>query len=298
MKRILFGLMGLAVISAPVIGAYAGKIRKSRDVAQVSATASQSSEHSYGTDPKQKLDFYPAQQRPNAPLVVFVHGGGWSRGDKGNATGQYKAPHYNALGYAFASINYRLVPDATVEQQAADLVSSVAYLRTNAKRLGINNNQIILMGHSAGAHLAALIATDPQYLRAAGLEFGHVRGVILLDGAGYDVPKQAGKAARLRLNPYEDAFGTDPVRQRALSPVSHAAAPNAAQFLILHVERDTSAEQSAALAKALENAGSNAQLNGVSGKGMRGHMEINRLLGKADYPATSIIDQWLSQRLK
>ena len=96
-----------------------------------------------------------------APLVIFVHGGGWKRGDKNNATGQHKARHYVRQGYAFASINYRLVPDATVEQQAADVASAVAYLRGNAQRLGIDAKLIVLMGHSAGAHLVALVGTRP-----------------------------------------------------------------------------------------------------------------------------------------
>ncbi len=86
----------------------------------------------YGRDALQTLDFWPGATA-KAPLILFVHGGGWKRGSKDNATGAAKVSHYNGLGYAFASINYRLVPDATVEQQAQDVADALAYLRTIAQ---------------------------------------------------------------------------------------------------------------------------------------------------------------------
>jgi acetyl esterase/lipase len=252
-------------------------------------------EFSYGADPLQRLDFWRAKSVRRAPLLIFVHGGGWKKGDKSNATGQYKPPHFTGLGYAFASINYRLVPAATVEQQAADVAKAVAYLKTNAARLGIDAERIVLMGHSAGAHLVALVGTDERYLRAAGLSFDDLTGVIPLDGAAYDVPQQLVDGNRIMQDTYAQAFGSDPERQRALSPAFQAAAPNAGRFLILHVERDDGARQSAALAQALRKAGTSVQLQGFAGKGLRGHMEINRQLGDPAYPATAVVDGWLKQ---
>jgi arylformamidase len=248
----------------------------------------------YGEAKLQTLDFWRAKGA-HAPLVVFVHGGGWKNGDKSNATGQYKAPHYTGLGYAFASINYRLLPDTSVELQAADVAKSVAYLRSNATRLGFDPNNIVLMGHSAGAHLAALVGTDPQYLRAAGLTLDALKGVIPLDGACYDVSAQMNDGPRMMQDTYRDAFGTEPGRQRALSPTLHAASPNAPSFLILHVERDDGARQSAGLADALRKGGTPVQLKGFEGKGLAGHMAINRSLGDPAYPATPVVDAWLQQ---
>lgn len=256
------------------------------------ASAKGAAEYAYGNNDLQKLDFWKAQSA-NAPLVVFVHGGGWKRGDKDNATGSSKAPHYLEQGYAFASINYRLVPDATVEQQAADVASAIAYLRSNAQRLGIDPARIVLMGHSAGAHLSALVGTDPQYLRAAGLDLSALSGVIPLDGAAYDVPAQMKGGNPLMLDTYPQAFGTELGRQKALSPYWHAELPNAPAFLILHVDRDVGAKQSAALAGVLNSNGTKATVQGFEGKGMKGHMEINRKLGEADYPATPVVDAWL-----
>ncbi|MCP5395904.1 MAG: alpha/beta hydrolase [Sphingomonadaceae bacterium] len=264
-----------------------------RDAAVRPARAVQ--EIAYGKDKLQRLDFQAAPTSRPAPLVVFVHGGGWKRGDKRNATGQLKAPHYNGLGYHFASINYRLVPDATVEQQAADVAAALAELLSRADRLEIDRKRVVLMGHSAGAHLVALVGTDPRYLRGAGLSYCDVAGIIPLDGAAYDVPAQMGENARLMGDTYKQAFGTDPARQRTLSPTFQAAAPNAPAFLILHVQRPDGTRQSKGLGEALRKAGTSATVQGFAGKGLRGHAEINRKLGDPDYPATGVVDAWLRE---
>ena len=143
----------------------------------------------YGSDPLQVLDIWRAKgAKGPAPLIVYVHGGGWKRGSKDNATGRFKPVHYPEQGYAFASINYRLVPAATVEQQAADVAGAVKALVDRADTLGIDRRRIVLMGHSAGAHLVALVGTDERYLKGAGLSFADIAGVIPNDGAAYDVP--------------------------------------------------------------------------------------------------------------
>ena len=250
----------------------------------------------YGRDALQTLDFWPGTTA-KAPLILFVHGGGWKRGSKDNATGAAKVSHYNGLGYAFASINYRLVPDATVEQQAQDVADALAYLREQAPALGVDPNRIVLMGHSAGAHLVALVGTDMRYLTKAGLKPDAVRGVIALDGAAYDVARQMQEGNRVMASTYEQAFGTDPARQRALSPTLQAATPNAPAFLILHVDRADGTTQANALAAALQAAGTPAELHALEGRGLRGHMEINRSLGEADYPGTGLVDKWLKRLL-
>lgn len=251
----------------------------------------------YGTDPLQQLDFYPAAAR-TAPLVVFVHGGGWKRGDKGMMRGSDKLKDWHAKGYAVASLNYRLVPGARVEDQAADVAAALAALRNRASSLGFDPARVVLTGHSAGAHLVALVGTDPQWLRRAGLAMTALRGVIPLDGAGYHVPSQMGENSRVLGDTYAQAFGTDPARQLALSPTQHGAAPNAPAFLILHVDRKDAKAQSERLASVLRRAGTPVELHAVAGKGLRGHMEINRKLGEPDYPATPIVDKWLAARFR
>ena len=186
-------------------------------------------------DPLQALDLWVPQGTRPAPLVLFVHGGGWSRGSKSNAVGRALPGHMLAQGYAFASIDYRLVPSATVEQQAADVAASLAYLLKRADDLGIDRSRVVLTGHSAGAHLVALVGTDEHYLRAVGLSFADIVGVMPNDGAGFDVAAQVSSTGPMMRETYTQAFGTDPARHKALSPITHAAAPNAPAFLLLHV---------------------------------------------------------------
>lgn len=283
MKRIAILLALVAMIASSVFPA----------IAQRGRNRDPGTEHAYGTQPLQNLDFWRGTVR-DAPLVVFVHGGGWRRGDKQMMQGSAKLANWQAKGYAVASLNYRLVPDATVEQQAADVATAVAYLKANAARLGIDANRIALAGHSAGAHLVALVGTDPQYLRAAGVSFRDITGVVSIDGAAYNVPAQMGVTARRMADTYQQAFGTDPARQRALSPTLHAAAPNAPAFLIVHVERDDARRQAEGLDAALRTAGTSTRIEAFAGRGLRGHMEINRRLGEADYPATAVIDAFLA----
>jgi arylformamidase len=300
-KAVILGAMMAMLASAipadagPLRDRIRERIEQRRATKSTPQSAVGKTELSYGADPLQKLDFWRAKSARSAPLVIFVHGGGWKKGDKTNATGQYKPPHFTGLGYAFASINYRLVPGATVEQQASDVAKAAAFLKTNAAKLGIDADRIVMMGHSAGAHLAALVGTDERYLRGAGLSFADLSGVIPLDGAAYDVPRQLVDGNSIMQDTYAQAFGSDPERQRALSPTFQAAIPNARRFLILHVERDDGARQSAALAEALRKSGSSVQLQGFAGKGLRGHMEINRQLGDPAYPATPVVDAWLKQ---
>ncbi len=258
-----------------------------------STTTPGAEELSYGTDPLQKLDYWKPTT-PGSPLVIFVHGGGWKRGDKRGAVGA-KGAHFLEQGYAFASVNYRLVPTNTVEEQAQDVANAIAYLIKNAEKLSFDSKRVALMGHSAGAHLVALVGTDLSYLKQAEVDTKSLRGIIPLDGAAYDVPRQIAEGGNFMHDTYLEAFGSDPERQKKLSPTAQAAAPNAPAFLILHVQREDGTAQSIALGEALRKAETPAEVKGFPGQGLKGHMEINRDLGKPDYPATPVVDAWLKK---
>lgn len=250
---------------------------------------------SYGNDRLQVLDFYPARNGDRrAPLVLFVHGGGWKRGSKDNADGSWKAPHYTQT-YAYASINYRLVPANTVEDEASDVAAALRYLIDNAARLGFDPSRVVIMGHSAGAHLVALVGTDEQYLRKAGLSFASIDGVLPIDGAAYDVPRQIADGSSFMNETYIQAFGTDAARQRALSPTLQAPAPNAPDFLLIHVMRKDGVAQNKQLEAALRQGGTRVERREFPGTGLKGHGEINRQLGNPDYAATPVVDAWLKR---
>ena len=255
------------------------------------AMRSKQSEAAYGQDPAQTLDLIQPRGQARRPIVVYIHGGGWMIGDKVHGA-QPKGDHLVSKGYAFASVNYRLVPRATVEQQAADIASALAWLRAKSAGSNHDGDRMILMGHSAGAHLAALVATDPRYLAAAGVPMHAVDGVILLDGAGYDIVRQMASPRYPVRRMYEAAFGTNPSRQRALSPTHHAAAPNVARWLILPVaHRQDSVAQSNGLAIALRRAGAGVQVTPVPNSS---HSKLNRQLGTAGDFATAEVDRFLA----
>lgn len=201
--------------------------------------------------------------------------------------------HYPGQGYAFASINYRLVPAATVEEQASDVANAVKALIDRAGSVGVDRRRIVLMGHSAGAHLVALVGTDERYLRGAGLSFADIAGVIPIDGAAYDVAAQMLDGPPIMQKTYAQAFGSDPVRQDALSPTRQAAAPNARAFLLLYVQRADGVRQAKALGDALEKGGTRVEHGSFPGEGLKGHAEINRSLGDPAYAPTGFVDGWL-----
>jgi acetyl esterase/lipase len=245
-------------------------------------------EIAFGSDPRQRLDYaLPPGAKGRAPVLLFVHGGGWSIGDKRHRV-QPKATHFLAQGWAFASTNYRLVPDATVENQAADVAAAISLLR---QQPGVDPDRIVLMGHSAGAHLVALVGSDGRYLQAAGVPLSAVRGVVALDGAGYDIARQMAEPRNRVEGAYRQAFGTEPKRQQALSPIAHAEAPNVGNWLILPVaHRGDSTTQSEALAAALRKGGAKAEVKPQQGKT---HMTLNRDLGTVGDPATTVVDEFL-----
>jgi arylformamidase len=257
---------------------------------------------SYGPASEQALDLWlPKRDAGGAatpapvPLVLFVHGGGWSRGSKDSATGSFKAPHFTQAGYAFASINYRLVPGVRVEDEAADVAAALARVLADADKLGIDRRRVVLIGHSAGAHLVALVGTNEAYLRGAGLRFADVAGIIPLDGAAYDVPRQMHDGGPMMQRMYDQAFGKDPARQAALSPALQAIAAAGPAFLVLHVQRPDGIAQSTALAEALRKAGRPVERADFPGTGLAGHMEINRSLGDPAYAGTKAVDAWLKK---
>ena len=247
-------------------------------------------EIAYGADARQRFDLLkPAAGK--APVLLFIHGGGWSIGDK-RAGEAVKGPHFTAQGWAFISANYRLVPQATVEQQGADIASIVAWVRSHAAAEGLDPDRIVLMGHSAGAHLAALEGTDPRYLAAVGVPISAVKAVVLLDGAGYDIAAQMARPGNPVAGMYDAAFGKEPARQQALSPTLHAAAPNVANWLILPIDRrDDSKAQSEGLAAALRRAGASAKVVPIPGES---HASLNQGLGETGDFATDEVDKFLA----
>ena len=244
----------------------------------------------FGSHQRQQVSvFEPEGAVDELPMVVFVHGGGWAAGS--HLRVQAKPAHFNTQEFYFASAGYRILPDYPVEQQAGDLGAALRALRGQASAIGFDRDRIVLMGHSAGAHLAALVATDPSY---AGDAFDAIKGVILLDGAGYDVAANMAVAAPRGWQIYNTAFSDDPARQQALSPIAHVGGPDAPDWLALYVEdRAIARDQAEAFTAALNAAGVEAQAVPIAGTD---HGRMNRELGTDEGAAqTDAVDAFLAR---
>jgi acetyl esterase/lipase len=241
------------------------------------------------------LDIYSIKEAKDRPVMIWIHGGGWRIGDKARV--EEKPTFFLNQGFVFVSINYRMLPETDITGMATDCAKAVKWIFDNIHTYGGNKEKLFLIGHSAGAHLAALISTDEKYLEQSTLKLTNLKGTILVDGAAYNVPKQIELvAARGTQDIYLNAFTKDPAKQQAASPTTHVDKDKGIPpFLILCcASRKDSPLQGNELAKLLQLAGTNATVYLAENKS---HASINRELGiPADLP-TKQIEQFLS-RLK
>jgi len=197
----------------------------------------------YGSESEQRLDLYWPSGSAAGPLLLFVHGGGWSGGDKAEFAwlGQQLANE----GVVVALVNYRLSPKVKHPAHAEDVAQAVAWLYRHAAEYGGDPERLYLAGHSAGAHLASLVALDPRYLAAQGLDTGIVRGVAGIAGAAYDL--DARYAATPMASLLVPAFGSDVAEWPKAAPLRYVK-PGAPPFLLVHGLNDTSAPAAGAQA--------------------------------------------------
>ncbi|WP_158218091.1 alpha/beta hydrolase, partial [Marinibacterium profundimaris] len=178
----------IAVILSTAVSAQAGLLKDlKRQVTGVSEAVSRYDDIAYGNDSAQKLDLYvPAHKDKRLlPVLMFVHGGAWAIGDKGNHAD--KATLYNRNGIIFVSVGYRLHPNGAYPRQPADIAAATKWVYDHIQEYGGDPKQIHISGHSAGAHLAALTATDPQHLGRFGLSTQIYQSVTCDDSASYDL---------------------------------------------------------------------------------------------------------------
>jgi arylformamidase len=242
---------------------------------------------------RQTLDLYAPTGGKAHPVVFWIHGGGWQTGDKGEV--QRKPQAFVDKGFVFVSTNYRLLPQATIKQMAGDVAKAIRWTHDHAKDYGGDPDTIFVMGHSAGAQLAALVCTDDSYLKAEGLSPSIIKGCVPVDGDTYDVPMQIATVDEQTAGRYRKKFG-DEGSQKDLSPVTHVAkGKDIPPFLILHVaDHPETRGQSQRLAKALREAGVSARAFPAEGKD---HGTINSALGMAGDGPTKVMFEFLEEAL-
>lgn len=240
----------------------------------------------YGPDPAQRFDVYvstraPASAAP-APVVFFVHGGGWAHGDKTNTrVVEPKIAHWVEQGFVVISANYRMLP-TPVARQADDVAAAIAFAQSQAGLWGGDGRRFVLAGHSAGAHLVALVAAGAR----TATKPRPWRGAVLLDSAAFDV---TALMTHRHFGLYDHAFGSDRATWAALSPIVQLARATPPILAVCSSRRQESCGQADRFA---------AKANGLGGK-VRvlredlSHLEINAALGAAsDY--TSQVDAFLA----
>jgi len=168
----------------------------------------------YGAAPRQLLDVYRPAQRHDLPVILFWHGGSWQNGSKDYY--RFVGARLARQGFVVAIPNYRLAPEYPFPAFVEDAALAVRWVSDYARDYGGDPAHIFISGHSAGGHIALILALDDRYLRGVGLATSSLAGIVSIAGpTGLE---------NLRGDGLEGVFPAD-APDRDISPV--ALAPNA-----------------------------------------------------------------------
>lgn len=253
---------------------------------QVPAGTSILRDLAYGDGALQRMDVYAPPDAKAAPVIFMVHGGGWRTGDKAaRGVVEGKVNHWLPRGYVFVSVDYPLLPDTPVLEQARDVARALAWAQGHARQWGGDPGRFILMGHSAGAHLVALVSANPSLRAAQGVQTW--LATVALDSAAYDVPA----LMQERHFPlYDRAFGTDPATWAADSPTTQLATPIPPFLAVCSSQRMRSCPTAREFVRKAKALGSRAEILAID----KTHGQINKDLG-IDVAYTSKVDEFLAQ---
>ena len=292
-SRLIGAVLAAAIVAALVTPAQAGPLR---DLLGRGGDASRQKSYdwpadrvqrdvAYGSDPAQRFDVYLPVKVDHPRILLMVHGGGWARGDKlMQGVWQNKARHWTGQGWIFISTNYRMVPQANPLEQARDVARALAKVQQMAPSWGADPHGVILMGHSAGAHLVALLTARPQWAYEQGAQAW--RASISLDSGAMDVSAIM-KRRHFRL--YDQAFGQDPAFWAQVSPLQQLSGPIVPTLAVCSSRRQDSCPEAHQLADRAAGFGSHVQ---VLPEDLT-HAEINHELG-ADNDYTRSVDAFIA----
>ena len=252
---------------------------------------------------RQVLDIHAPKDAKNLPVVFWIHGGGWQAGDKSGV--QEKPRAFVERGFVFVSTNYRLLPNVEMETIIRDVAKSLGWVHKHIAEHGGDPKRIFVMGHSAGAQLAALVCVDDRYLKAEGVPFEVLKGCVPVDGDTYDVPaiiETAETRRRVHGQPqakfgHREKFGNDPQKHRDFSAVTHVAkGKGIPPFLILHVaEHPDTTAQAQRLGAVLKDAGIPVTVFGAK---ETNHGRINADIGLPEDPVSKALFDFVAESLK
>lgn len=201
----------------------------------------------YGSHERQRMDVYLPADRTHTkflrPVILMVHGGAWRLGDKAmRRVVENKVRHWLPQGFILVSTNYRLLPEATPEEQSRDVARALAKAQAMAEEWGGDPQHFILMGHSAGAHLVALLNARPAEAHALGARAW--LGTVALDSAAMNVV-QIMEGRHLRF--YDKAFGKHPSDWQRASPALQLVKEAPPLLAVCSSQRDDSCRQAEGL---------------------------------------------------
>ena len=294
------------------------EVERVRDVAYVQGLRADLIRH--------RLDLYLPKGKKMFPVLVLVHGGAWTIGDNRCAglyttVGEFLA----SRGIGVVMPNYRLSPWVKHPEHVKDVARAVAWAKTNIAKHGGDAQQLFLAGHSAGAHLVALLATDESHLKAVGMAVADIRGVVAVSGV-YRIPEgdvkvkigndsddfrseqllplrggdkngQSTKlpfAAPLTVNVYGAAFGNDAKVRADASPIQHVRA-GLPPFLILTAELElpTLAGTADEFHRALKAKGNQSERRRIEG---RNHSSILFSAIRVDDPVAQAVTEFVGKK--
>lgn len=183
----------------------------------------------YGDDYWQKLDVYlpPAPGSVPLPVLLFLHGGAWTGGTK--EWMGFMAPPLLALPAIFVTANYRLAPATRYPAMLQDCMNAAAWVVSNIGAYGGDPRRLFVGGHSAGGHLAALVALDRAAQRAAGLGANAIRGFVGVSGS-YDIRNRAASPGSPERRIYDVLLSRES-DDEAASPITHVRADSPPCFI-------------------------------------------------------------------
>lgn len=225
----------------------------------------------YGSNNAQIVDVYQPDQCRNTkcPVVMWVHGGGWKNGDTSGKQSTELQTVWANQGIVMVGVNYRLSPEVMHPGHVEDVAAAINWVHDNIGKFGGDNNRISLLGHSAGAHLVALVTTNPRFLAKYGLNPGRdIRNVFPVDTASFDLTKTTFLVGRR----VRQAFGSDPEVLRDASPIYQVVEGGSYPAFILSAvsTRDDSVETNRTLQQKLQAIGANAEFMIVDFSGHKG----------------------------
>ena len=252
---------------------------------------------------RQVLDVHAPAGAKNLPVVFWIHGGGWQTGDKTMVALKPKA--FMDAGFVFVSINHRLLPTVDMGAITRDVASALGWVHKNIAAHGGDPARVLVMGHSSGGQLAALMCTDDRYAKAEGFALTMIKGCVPVDADTFDIPaiiEVAETRARVHHLPlptygHRQKFGNDPAKHRDFSAVTHVARDKGIPpFLILHIagHPDTGA-QARRMAAVLGAAGISVKV--VAGREAT-HTSINENLGVPDDVVTKELFAFVAEAVK